>query len=86
MNQKQVEVLREAAKNSDLFAGNVASTYGITPSEIIECKYSDIDYIHRTLHVERQLGKVPMSKKEDCKPKTYTKQEIDAKTESSNEE
>ena len=26
--------------------------------------------------MERQLGKVPMSKKEDYKPKTYTKQEI----------
>lgn len=34
--------------------------------------------------MERQLGKVPMSKKEDYKPKTYTKQEIDVKTESSN--
>ena len=30
------------------------------------------------------MGKVPMSKKEDYKPKTYTKQEIDVKTESSN--
>lgn len=30
----------------------------------------NIDYINRTLHVERQLGKVPMSKKEDFKPKS----------------
>lgn len=57
---------------------------GLRRSEIIGVKYSDIDYINRTLHVERQLGKVPMSKKEDFKPKTYTKQEIDVKTESSN--
>lgn len=57
---------------------------GLRRSEIIGVKYSDIDYINRTLHVERQLGKVPMSKKEDYKPKTYTKQEIDVKTESSN--
>ena len=57
---------------------------GLRRSEIIGVKYSDIDYINRTLHVERQLGKVHMSKKEDYKPKTYTKQEIDVKTESSN--
>lgn len=30
------------------------------------------------------MGTAPMSEKEDCKPKTYTKQEIKLKTESSN--
>lgn len=31
LNQKQVEVLIETAKKSDLFAGDVCRTYGITP-------------------------------------------------------
>lgn len=56
---------------------------GLRRSEIIAVKYADIDYINRTLHVERQLGIVPMSDKKDFQPKTYTKQEIELKTESS---
>lgn len=56
---------------------------GLRRSEIIAVKYSDIDYINRTLHVERQLGIIPMSDKKDFHPKTYTKQEIELKTESS---
>ena len=85
LNQKQVEVLIEAAKKTPIYLQVMfAVLMGLRRSEIIGVKYSDIDYINRTLHVERQLGKVPMSKKEDYKPKTYTKQEIDVKTESSN--
>ena len=49
-------------------------------SEINGLKYSDVDYIHRTLRVERQLGKKPNSKAEDCAPKMLTKQEIKTKT------
>lgn len=30
---------------------------GLRRSEINALKYSDVDYIHRTLRVERQLGK-----------------------------
>ena len=79
------EVLKEAAKKTPIYLQVMfAVLMGLRRSEIIGVKYSDIDYINRTLHVERQLGKVPMSKKEDYKPKTYTKQEIDVKTESSN--
>lgn len=85
LNQKQVEVLIEAAKKTPIYLQVMfAVLMGLRRSKIIGVKYSDIDYINRTLHVERQLGKVPMSKKEDYKPKTYTKQEIDVKTESSN--
>ena len=46
-------------------------------------RYSDVDYVNRTLTVERQLGKVLDAKKEDYAPKTLTKQEIDLKTASS---
>ncbi len=53
---------------------------GFRRSEINGLKYSDVDYIHRTLRVERQLGKKPNSKAEDCAPKMLTKQEIKTKT------
>ena len=56
---------------------------GLRRSEIIGVKYSDVDYINRTLTVQRQLGKISNTKKEDFKKKTYTKQEIGLKTESS---
>ena len=52
---------------------------GLRRSEINGLKYSDVDYIHRTLRVERQLGKKPNSKAEDCAPKMLTKQEIKTK-------
>lgn len=53
---------------------------GLRRSEINGLKYSDVDYIHRTLRVERQLGKKPNSKAKDCVPKMLTKQEIKTKT------
>ena len=46
-------------------------------------KYSDVDYINRTLKVERQLGRVHNAAKEDFAPKTFTKQEVGLKTKSS---
>lgn len=46
-------------------------------------KYSDVDYVNRTLTVQRQLGIEPNSRKEDFAPKTFTKQEIGLKSESS---
>ena len=83
----------EKARNDLLSAWNIwtlcwkkfliAVLMGLRRSEIIAVKYSDIDYINRTLHVERQLGIVPMSDKKDFQPKTYMKQEIELKTESS---
>ena len=51
--------------------------------EINGLKYSDIDYVNRKLYLERQLGVDPNKSKEDCKKKTYTKQEIKLKTFSS---
>ena len=49
-------------------------------------KYSDVDYINRTLKVQRQLGKLPNSYIDDVPLKMLTKQEIPVKTESSNRE
>ncbi len=46
-------------------------------------KYSDIDYINRTLDVQRQLGTKINTKKEDFAPNTFGKQEVRLKTDSS---
>ena len=61
----------------------IAVLLGLRRCEINGVKYSDIDYINRTLHVERQLGKKPNTKAEDFPAKTFTKQEIKLKTPSS---
>lgn len=84
LNLEQVNKLIEAAKDTPIYLQVMfAVLMGLRRSEIIAVKYSDIDYINRTLHVERQLGIIPMSDKKDFHPKTYTKQEIELKTESS---
>lgn len=56
---------------------------GLRCSEIIGLKYSDVDFIHQTLSVERQLGIDIKKSKEEVAPKTYTKQEISTKSLSS---
>ena len=56
---------------------------GLRRSEIIAVKYSDVDYVNRTLRVERQLGQIINTTKEDFSPNTFTKQERGLKTESS---
>lgn len=56
---------------------------GLRRGEINGLKYSDVDYVNRTLTVQRQLGIEPNSRKEDFAPKTFTKQEIGLKSESS---
>ena len=56
---------------------------GLRRGEINGLKYSDVDYINRTLKIQRQLGKKPNSKAEDVPPKMLTKQEIKHKTPSS---
>lgn len=56
---------------------------GLRRSEINGLKYSDVDYINRTLKVERQLGRKHNTSKEDFAPKTFTKQEVGLKTGSS---
>jgi integrase len=56
---------------------------GLRRGEINGVKYSDVDYVNRTLKVTRQLGVKHDTQKEDFEPKTYTKQEIGLKTKSS---
>lgn len=55
LNQEQVDRLIEAAKDTPIYLQVMfAVLMGLRRSEIIAVKYSDIDYINRTLHVERQ--------------------------------
>lgn len=84
---QQVFVLIEASKNTPIYMEILfAVLMGLRRSEINGLKYSDVDYINRTLTIRRQLGKKPNSKAEDVTPKMLTKQEIPVKTESSNRE
>ena len=80
----QIYVLLEKSKDTPIHMQILFNVLmGLRRSEINAVKYSDVDYINRTLTVQRQLGKVINTKKEDFAPKTFTKQEIGLKTESS---
>ena len=58
MTLPQVLQLIEASKETPIHMQILfAVLMGLRRSEINGLKYSDVDYIHRTLRVERQLGK-----------------------------
>ena len=81
---EQIQILIEKSKDTPIYMQVLFNVLmGLRRSEINGLKYGDIDYINRTLKVERQLGRVHNAKKEDYAPKTFTKQEIELKTESS---
>lgn len=80
----QIMVLLEASKNTPIHMQVLFNVLmGLRRSEINGLKYSDVDYVNHTLTVRRQLGKELNGKKEDYAPKTFTKQEIGLKSESS---
>lgn len=81
---EQVKILIEGSKGSKIYLQVLFGVLmGLRRGEINGFKYSDVDYVYRKLKVQRQLGIVPKSKKEDFKKKTFTKQEIELKTYSS---
>ncbi len=81
---EQIESLLEVSKGSRIYMQVLFNVLmGLRRGEINGVKYSDVDYRNHTLTVERQLGIAKGSCKEDLPPKTYTKQEIRPKTESS---
>ena len=57
---------------------------GLRKSEINALKYSNVDFVHRTLKIENQLGKLPNFDETQVKKGEYTKQLIPVKTFSSN--
>lgn len=84
---EQVVKLIDASKGTPVYMHILfASLMGLRRGEINGLKYSDVDYINRTLKVQRQLGKLPNSCIDDVPLKMLTKQEIPVKTESSNRE
>lgn len=84
LTQEQILLLLEKSKDTPIHMQILFNVLmGLRRSEINAVKYSDVDYINRTLTVQRQLGQKINTKKEDFAPKTFTKQEIGLKTESS---
>lgn len=81
---EQIYILLEKSKDTPIHMQVLFNVLmGLRRSEINGLKYSDVDYINRTLKVERQLGRVHDADKEDFAPKTLTKKEVGLKTESS---
>jgi integrase len=81
---EQVFLLLEKSKDTPIHMQVLFNVLmGLRRGEINGVKYSDVDYVNRTLKVSRQLGVAHNTKKEDFAPKTFTKQEIGLKTESS---
>ncbi len=84
LTMEQIQVLLEKSKDTPIHMQVMFNVLrGLRRSEINGVKYSDVDYINHTLKVERQLGRVHNTAKEDFAPKTFTKQEVGLKTKSS---
>ena len=83
LNMDQILLLLEASKDTPIHMQVLFNVLmGLRRQEINGVKYSDVDYLNRTLTIERQLGKeldrIPYSKKE-----SMTKRELPPKTPSS---
>lgn len=84
LNISQGLLLINASKKTPIYMQVLFSfCMGLRRGEMLGVKYSDIDYINRTLKVQRQLGIVPNTQKSDFEKRTYTIQEIPLKTKSS---
>lgn len=84
LNQEQVAQLIEASKSTPIYILVLfMAVLGLRPSEVRGLRYDDVDFIGKTIRVERQLGRDKNKRKEDLPPKTYTTQEIPPKTSSS---
>ena len=81
---EQSKILIKASKNTPIYLQIMfALLMGMRLSEINALKYSDIDYISRKIKIQKQIGRDLKKKKQECKAKTFTKQEIGLKTKSS---
>lgn len=80
----QIMVLLEESKNTPIHMQVLFNVLmGLRRQEINGVKYSDVDYINRTLSVERQLG-TGLNREPNAKnDKSLTKQELELKTSSS---
>lgn len=81
---EQLQILIQASMGTSIYLPILFSAVmGLRRGEVNGVKYSDVDFINRKLKLQRQLGIVANSKKEEYDVKTYTKQEIPLKTHSS---
>lgn len=84
LDLEQVKILIRASKETPIYLHIIfAVLMGLRKQEISGLKFSDVDFVNKKIHIQRQLGVNPKKSKEECKPKTYTKQEIKLKTYSS---
>lgn len=84
LTHEQIMKLIEGSKGSPIHLMILLNVIlGLRCSEIIGLKYSDVDFIQQKLHIRRQLGRDIKKDDDDLPAKTYTKQEIQLKTESS---
>lgn len=87
LNIEQIKLLIEKSKDTPIHLQVMfAVLMGLRKQEINGLKYSDIDFIHRTLNIQRQLGKKANTDNSELKVGEYTKQEIDVKSFSSHRE
>lgn len=81
---KQIQLLLEASKETPIHMQVLFNVLmGLRRQEINGLKYSDVDYINRTLSVERQLGKELNRTPNAVDEKPMTKRELPLKTSSS---
>lgn len=84
LTHEQIMKLIEGSKDSPIHIMILFNVVmGLRCSEIIELKYSDVDFIQQKLCIRRQLGRDIKKDDSELEPKTYTKQEQLPKTKSS---
>lgn len=87
LNEEQIKLLIEKSKSTPIYLQVMfAVLMGLRKQEINGLKYTDIDYIHRKIKIQRQLGKKANVDNSEIRLGEYTKQEIPVKTFSSNRE
>jgi integrase len=84
LTMEQVKLLIAASKDTPIHMQVLFNVLmGLRRQEINGVKYSDVDYINRTLTIERQLGKELIRNTNESVGKTTTKKEVSLKTPSS---
>ncbi len=87
LDMEQILKLLEASRDTPIHMQVLFNVLmGLRRQEINAVKYSDVDYIHRTLSVERQLGKKLNRSPNGADENPTTKSELPLKTSSSRRE
>ena len=87
LTMEQMQILLEASRETPIHMQILFNVLmGLRRQEINGLKYSDIDYINRTLSVERQLGKELDRTPNAANDRSKTKKELPLKTSSSKRE